>query len=310
MITASRAGPGRNDIHRYARQFFYPPDKVLRRRGQVRKGGLARGGLAPARHAFIDRLALAVTVHDERRSLQPFAVKAIAGTDLDLFQPVQYVELGNAQPRQGIGEYGAAQGHGIEPAAAPRPPRGSAEFDAHARQVTAHVVEQLGWKRSRADPGRIGLDDSEHAVDRRRTHTRTRGRSAHGGIGRSDERIRPQVDIQHGALGALEENASLRSLHLLKQSGHVADQRLDPFGQREKLVQFPLQGRRRQTVVPFQKEIVQIEEFRIQPVAQPFRAEEVRKTDGTPRRLVFVRRTDTPPGGTGWRRRRAAFSRA
>ena len=163
--------------------------------------------------------------------------------------------------------------------------------------MTAHVVEQFRGKRPRADPGGIGLDDAQHAVDGRRTHAGSGGGAPDGRIGRGDERVGPQIDIKHRALGAFEEHAAIASLHLLQQSGHVGNKRLHPFGKTGQATQFLVQGHRLGRVVLAKQEIVQIEQVG-QPLAQLLRLEQVRQAQRPPRRLVFVGGTDTPPGGT------------
>ena len=64
--------------------------------------------------------------------------------------------------------------HGIEPAAAARPPGRCAEFGPDLRQVFARVVEQLGWERACANARGIGFDDAEHVVEIPRSEARSR----------------------------------------------------------------------------------------------------------------------------------------
>src|SRR5206468_12109877 len=79
----------------------------------------------------------------------------------------------------------------------------SAVLVAPLAQVLAGRVEELGWKRPRADPRRVGLDDDDRALEGLRRDLQSRGDSG-GGAGRGRyERIGPGREIEHCAVGAL-----------------------------------------------------------------------------------------------------------
>ena len=98
----------------------------------------------------------------------------------------------------------APQRHGVEPAAAPAPAGHRAELVADPRQVLAVFIEQLGRKRSRADPRGVGLHDAEHVIEHARSDAGAGGGAAGGGVRRGHERIGADVDIEHRALRAFE----------------------------------------------------------------------------------------------------------
>ncbi len=64
---------------------------------------------------------------------------------------------------------------------------------------------QLGRVRAPADAGRVGLGDAEHVVDRPRAEATADHRVAGHRVGAGDERVGAVVDVEHRALGALEE---------------------------------------------------------------------------------------------------------
>ena len=76
-----------------------------------------------------------------------------SGSSLSTSSSITARHVDAAQPRR------VADGHRVEPAAAPRPPRDRAVLVAAVADVLADLVVLLGGKRPAADPRRVGLDD-------------------------------------------------------------------------------------------------------------------------------------------------------
>ena len=130
---------------------------------QVRIGPCAGGRFRPALEALIDRLNPRLGALRGRQVVDIRAIQLVADTDLELLEPVQNVELG--------------QGDAVMPEVliAWRTSTASNQPQRRGRPVTvpnswprspsvADVVFQLGRKRPGADPGGIGLGDTEHIV--------------------------------------------------------------------------------------------------------------------------------------------------
>src|SRR5580693_5082861 len=94
------------------------------------------------------------------------AVQEIAGTDLDGVEAIEDIELGQRQAVDATGAHGLAHQRGVEPAAAALASGVDAELLAAAADLLTDLIMQFGRKRTLADPGRIGLADSEHVTDR------------------------------------------------------------------------------------------------------------------------------------------------
>ncbi len=123
-------------------------------------------------------------------------INPVPDAELNRVQLIEYIQLGYAQARCTVVQYGPFQGDRIEPSAAPRAARCRSKFVADPRQMPARIVEQLGRKRPAANARGIGLDDSKNIIDTARTDSGTGCGTARGRIRRGDIRIRPMIDIK------------------------------------------------------------------------------------------------------------------
>src|ERR1700676_1840850 len=82
----------------------------------------------------------------------------------------------------------------------------------------------LGRERSLADPRDVGLGDADDGADGRRSDAGAGGGAACGGGGGGDKWVGPVVDVQHGALRALEHDASAVSNDLVEEAAGVSDE--------------------------------------------------------------------------------------
>ncbi len=162
-----------------------PHAHELREAAQVEPGGLRQvvpgadlaGGLLPPRPGLVDRLALGVD-RRVRHVGEHLVLPPVAGTDLDLFEAVEHVELGDREPGEAVQPRGVAEGHRVEPAAAAAAAGGGAVLTADRHQPLAELVVQLHRKRAGAHRGSIRLDHAEHVLDRLRRQARAcRGRA-------------------------------------------------------------------------------------------------------------------------------------
>ena len=144
----------------------------------------------------------------------------IAGADLDAVETIEHVELGQRQAVDAADPHGLAHQHRVEPAAAALAPGVDAEFLAAAADLLADLVMQFGRKRALADPGRIGLADSEHVADRARAHAGAGRRLRRHGVGRGDVGIGAVIDVEHRALRALEQDALALAALDIEQPPH------------------------------------------------------------------------------------------
>ncbi len=76
---------------------------------------------------------------------------------------------------------------------------------------------QLGRERAGADARGVGLGDAEHVADRAGADAGAGRRLPRHGVGRGDVRIGAVVDVEHGALRALEQDAVAALARVVEQ---------------------------------------------------------------------------------------------
>src|SRR5690606_14683436 len=104
----------------------------------------SQGRLAPAGHFLVDRRQLVVAVSIGRSILQQLAGSVlVSDANLDSFQPIQNIQLGQAQTGDTVDLCSTTQNHGIKPAAAAGTPRGGAKLVTLFCQTGTNVIEQL-----------------------------------------------------------------------------------------------------------------------------------------------------------------------
>ena len=184
---------------------------------------------------------------------------------------------------------------GVDPAAAARAPGGRAELGAGLAQELAVGVEQLGRERPLADPGRVGLEDRDDAVDPGRRDAGAGAGTARGRVGRRDERVGAVVDVEQGGLAGLEQHGLALVEGLLEHQGGVGDHRTQPLGVPEQLVHHlvDLDGA---TVVDLGEDLVLVGQRGLDLLAQDLLVEQVLHPDADARHLVGVGRADAAAG--------------
>src|SRR6056297_1159048 len=134
----------------------------------------------------------------------------VADTDANGFQPVQYIQLGQAQPANRIDTHRRAQRNRIEPAATTRATSSCPELMAATGEALADVIKQLGRERAGPYSRCISFGNTQNIIEVQGTKTRTGGGTACGGIGAGHKRVGAVVNIEQGALGTLEHDVGLR----------------------------------------------------------------------------------------------------
>src|SRR5579862_3666622 len=128
----------------------------------------------------------------------------IADANLDLIEAVEDVELRQGQAVDAAGPHGLPYQHRVEPAATSGPPGYDAEFLAAFTQRASYFVLLLRRKRAFADAGCVGLADPEHVVDRAGAEPRSGRCLRRHRVRRGHERVGAVIDVEEGALRALE----------------------------------------------------------------------------------------------------------
>ena len=189
-----------------------------------------------------------------------------------------------------------ADQHGVEPAAAARPAGDGAELVAALAQPLADRVDELGRERAGADARRVGLGDAEHEADAVGADAGPGGRRRRHRVRRGDERVGAVVDVEHGALRALEQDAAAGALQL-------GQPQPDRLGERQqaRARSRPAARSRSSRVDRLDAEAaaqrVVVQQQLVELGVERRRVGEVADADGAARHLVLVGRADAAAGG-------------
>src|SRR3989454_9228977 len=125
---------------------------------------------------------------------------------------------------------------GVEPAAAPRPARGGAEFvPALAQQLADRVVE-LGRKRPGAHARVIRFGDAENVMQHLRPDPRPGSRRSCNAVARGDVRIRAVIDVEKGSLRPLEQEGLAGLYRCMEIPRYIGDERLEARRESQRFV--------------------------------------------------------------------------
>src|SRR5690606_38215757 len=112
----------------------------------------AGSGFTPARQLLKDGLGAGHGIGTIGKHIKELALIAISDTDLQGFDAVKHIELGDAKAVDAIDHDRALHGCTVEPAAATRPPGNRAKLLADFGQVCADIVVQFSRKRAGTYP--------------------------------------------------------------------------------------------------------------------------------------------------------------
>ena len=130
---------------------------------------------------------------------------------------------------------------------------------ADAREVFAHLVQELRRERTRADPRRVGLDDAEHVVDGTRPDPGARAGAAGSGVRRSHKGIGALVDVQQGALRPLEQDVAAGPAIVVQERDDIGHEGQNSLPESQQALQRLLEIHRLAPEVTLQDEVVKIQ---------------------------------------------------
>src|SRR5690606_2853573 len=114
----------------------------------------------------------------EREDIECLAFRSVPNAELDGFDPIEHVELGDAQSGYAVDLDRTLECRCVEPSATARTAGDRAEFLALFGEMTADLIEQFGRERARADPCGVSLGDSQDVLQALRPDPRPRGGGA------------------------------------------------------------------------------------------------------------------------------------
>ena len=185
--------------------------------GQLLEGLARRDVLAlPAGKLLVDGLRVEQHALLHGEVVVALAVAFVGHAHLDGVEGGKHIELGQRHISEAVDLRGVARDDRVEPAAAALAASGHAVFVAHGAQklasfcLFAHAAvlgeALLGGERAAADARYVRLLDTEHAVDVHRAHARARRRAARAARRGGHIGIRAVIDVEQGALRALEQH--------------------------------------------------------------------------------------------------------
>ena len=219
--------------------------------------------------------------------------------------PGEHVELGDHEPGEAVHARGVAERHQVEPAGAPGAAGGGAELAADLADPLAELVVELGRERAGAHARGVRLGHAPHLVDRARPDAGAHAGRARHGVRRGHERIGAVVDVEHRALGALEDHELAPVERAPGDRRGVGDVRLEPVPELHVVLGHRVEVELRVLGERPQHQPLGLER-RVDLLAQDLLVEQVLHADAEPRRLVGVAGADAAPGGADLERRRAS----
>ena len=138
--------------------------------------------------------------------VEAFSVELVRDADLHGVEHVEHVELGDRNFAQRVEPHGLTKHHGIEPTRTTSATGVGAKLVSTLDQEIAHLVGQLGRKRTGPHPGAVRLGDPDHPIDVQRTDPRAGARTASDWVRRGHERIRAVIEVEEGRLSTLQQH--------------------------------------------------------------------------------------------------------
>ena len=252
--------------------------------------------LPPAGQLLVDRFGTAQIALGHRHLVGLRPVDPVADAHRHGLQAGQHVEFGQEVVGDAVDPGGVASDDGVEPAAAPPPPGGDTELAAGLGQVFAVLVEQLGGERTRAHPGGVGLEDSQHGGDPGRADAGADGRAARRRIRRRHIRIGAVVDVEQGALRAFQQHRLAGFQRGVEQQPGVGDAMPETVGLLQQGLDH-LVGFERLAVVDLDQDLVLELQRGLDLVGQLLGVEHVGHPDAHAGDLVLVAGSDAATGG-------------
>src|SRR5205823_5032536 len=121
-------------------------------------------------------------------------------------QLIKHVKFGYDQPRCTVDHPRVAQQRKVKPTAAARASGDSSKFVAALTNMVTDRVEELCRKWPFANPSAVGFGHPNHRINRSRSDPGADHRATRNRAGGSHKRVGPMIDIEHGALCALEHH--------------------------------------------------------------------------------------------------------
>ena len=223
------------------------------------------------------------------------AVQFVGNADLQLVKSVQHIKLGQRDPGNPRGGTGLTHQNCVEPTAAALAPGCGAKFVAPFAQTLAVGVIQFGREWPLANPGGVGLDDTQHEIDGIGAQPGARRRLPGDHVRRGNIGIGTEIDVQKGALRPFKQDTfagfSLFVQYLPDRCRILEDRRGDfqKAGNQRVAVDGVKPQPAAQRVVMHQRPVhPQLQRCPIGKVCDP---------DHPAPDLVFVGRADAAPGG-------------
>ena len=150
--------------------------------------------------------------------------------------PENTSELIDRQCGESVYDRSLAQHHDVEKSAAPRPAGGRTEFRTGLSQRLAELAGIFGWKWPATHARRIRLGDSQYAIDAGGPNAGAGAYGTRNAIRRGHVGIGAVIDIEEGALRALEENVLACAQRFFERVDRVIHIRLELSPPRDRLL--------------------------------------------------------------------------
>lgn len=152
---------------------------------------------------------LAQDVRVSGEVLQCLTVVAVRRSDLELFEVVQDVQLGQIDACVVVASVRVFNNDQIEPSASSLPTRCDADLMTLLLKLLTDLIELLSREWARADSGRVGFYYADDFFQRAPAKGEAGEDAAETGVRRGDERVCAVVNVKHESIGTFDENGSV-----------------------------------------------------------------------------------------------------
>ena len=135
------------------------------------------------------------------------AIYLISNTSLDGIECIEHVALHHDQFGNTVYHNGIFQSYQVNPSATTFTSCYRTEFMSQCAHLVTSLVEQFCRERTGTYTSTVCLEDTEHLADTVRSYSQTGAGTCTNRIGRSNKRIRTEINIKHRSLSTFAKNA-------------------------------------------------------------------------------------------------------
>ena len=160
----------------------------------------------PTWHLSIDWLNQTVADVVWEVACDATVLQFVGGAGLDGVEAIEHVALHHDELGHAADHDGVTESHEVNPTTTAFTTCHSTIFMTDVAHLLAGFIEQLCGEWTSTDTCAVCLDDAEYIANLVRTNTQADASTSTDGVGRGDEWVRTEVDVEHRALSTFAKN--------------------------------------------------------------------------------------------------------